>query len=192
MNRAYSLLTIKSFDDDRREFDGLATTPSPDRLGDVVEPAGAKFTLPIPLLWQHDAAQPIGEVFSARPRKDGIPIKGRIFKATESRTLMERLDEAWESIKIKLVRGLSIGFNPLEVEDIKSNGWRAYRFVSWEWLELSAVTIPANADASIQVVKSIDAEWLVASDQRRGIVRLSRDDMRRGCRPQRPGVVFLD
>ena len=189
MNHAHSLLTIKAMDEERREFEGVASTPTPDRMGDIVEPDGAEFKLPIPLLWQHDAAQPIGEVFAARPRKDGIPIKGRIFKASQSQALIDRLEEAWESIKIKLVRGLSIGFVPLESAQIKDTF--SFRFTKWEWLELSAVTIPANAEATIQVVKSMDEPWRIASDQRRGIVRLDADDLRRARRPIKPGVVYL-
>jgi hypothetical protein len=53
-----------------------------------------------------------------------------------------------------LVRGLSIGFQPLEHARIE--GTYGYRFMKWLWLELSAVTIPANADASIQTIKSLD------------------------------------
>ena len=54
MNRAYSLLTLKAVDEDARIITGMATTPTPDRLQDVVEPRGAQFKLPIPFLWQHD------------------------------------------------------------------------------------------------------------------------------------------
>jgi hypothetical protein len=35
MNRAYSILEIKSLDADLRMLKGWATTPTPDRLGDV-------------------------------------------------------------------------------------------------------------------------------------------------------------
>ena len=182
MRRAYSLLEMKSFNDETREFSGIATTPTPDRMGDVVEPMGAKFNLPIPLLWQHDASKPIGEVFEARASKTGIAIKGRVFTATQSRTLMDRLDEAYESMKLKLVRGLSIGFSPRAEEAIKGG----YRFKEWDWLELSAVTIPANSEASIQYVKSIDRQQRAASGQREGVVYLGH---RRDS--QKEGVVYI-
>ena len=184
MRRAYSLLEMKSFDDESREFSGIASTPSPDRMGDVVEPLGAQFKLPIPLLWQHDATKPIGEVFEAKATKSGIVIRGRVFEAKQSMTLRERLAEAWESMKLGLVRGLSIGFTPTEEEPIKSG----YRFTKWNWLELSAVTIPANADASIQYVKSLDRELRAASGQRAGVVFLDENHRR----ASRKGVVYLD
>ena len=35
MNRAYSILSVKAVDDDRRVISGMATTPAVDRVGDV-------------------------------------------------------------------------------------------------------------------------------------------------------------
>jgi hypothetical protein len=43
MNRAYSILTVKAVEEDQRIIRGMATTPSPDRVGDIVEPLGVKF-----------------------------------------------------------------------------------------------------------------------------------------------------
>ncbi len=159
MNRAYAVLELKAVDADRRTFSGIATTPSTDRLGDIVDPKGAKFKLPIPLLWQHDGRQPIGWVTKARVSAKGIEIDGEIADVPEDGKLKERLAEAWQTIKAKLVRGLSIGFTPLKdgIEPINpKEPWGAMKFTAWEWLELSAVTIPANQDASIQSIKSID------------------------------------
>ena len=44
-NRAFSLLEIKRVDEDARQITGIATTPTADRMNDVVEPMGAQFTL---------------------------------------------------------------------------------------------------------------------------------------------------
>ena len=60
INRAYSILDIKSIDNDQRIIEGIASTPTADRVGDVVVSTGAKFSLPMPLLWQHDSKSPIG------------------------------------------------------------------------------------------------------------------------------------
>ena len=51
--RGHAILTVKSVDDEKRVITGVASTPTPDRVGDIVEPLGAKFALPMPLLWQH-------------------------------------------------------------------------------------------------------------------------------------------
>lgn len=185
MKRAFSKITIKNFNDETREFSGIATTPTPDRYGDIVEPKGAVFSLPVPFLWQHQHDQPIGEITSAKVHKNGIDISGRVMTASDSKTLIERLDEAWESMKIGLVRGLSIGFSSLEEAQIKDS-W-SYRFIKWEWLELSAVTIPANAEATLANIKSMDQRLRVASGQRKNAVYLDGNP-RRVCRP---GAVYL-
>lgn len=161
LERAYSLLEIKAVDEDKREITGIATTPTPDRMGDIVEPKGAEFKLPIPLLWQHDSTQPIGEVTQAKVTKDGIEVKAKIAKIDEPGKLKDRLDEAWQSIKHGLVRGFSIGFKPIESSLIEET-W-SMRFIKWLWLELSCVTIPAQAEASIQTIKSIDTKAQAAS-----------------------------
>ena len=174
MNRAYSLFEIKTFDDDKREIEGIATTPTPDRVGDIVEPKGAAFKLPLPLLWQHNSSQPIGSVTHAKVTSDGITIKAKLAKIDEPGTLKDRLDEAWQSLKHGLVRGLSIGFKPLESAQIKETF--SLRFTSWEWLELSAVTIPANSEASISVIKSLDTEQRAASGHTHRVVTLIPSD----------------
>jgi len=165
MKRAYSLLTIKQFDDEKRIITGMATTPTPDRIGDIVEPAGAQFALPIPLLWQHDASKPIGHVTSAKVTKSGIEIVAQLQQLAEPGVLKDRLDEAWQSIKLGLVAGLSIGFKELEFERIKSASF-SVRFLKWLWLELSAVTVPANGEATITSIKSIDSAQRAASGQK--------------------------
>jgi HK97 family phage major capsid protein/HK97 family phage prohead protease len=146
LNRAYALLDIKSVEDDARVITGIATTPTADRLGDVVDPKGAQFRLPLPLLWQHDAKSPIGNVTAARVTDAGIEITAQIAKGVSA-----EIDRAWSLIKAGLVRGLSIGFKGLEAEPIK--GTYGVTFKAWEWLELSAVTIPANHEATIVSIK---------------------------------------
>ncbi len=160
MNRAYAVLDIKSMDDDLRIIEGVASTPTADRMGDIVDPMGAKFSLPMPLLWQHQASKPIGEVYFAKATKAGIPFKARIAKTDEPGTLKDRLDEAWQSIKLGLVRAVSIGFKSLKYSIMDDGG---YEFSEWEWLELSAVTIPANAEATITSIRSFDLEQRAAS-----------------------------
>jgi HK97 family phage prohead protease len=166
LHRAYSLLNVKGIDEEKREITGMATTPTPDRYGDIVEPKGAEFDLPIPLLWQHDSDQPVGHVLAAKVTRDGIEVRAKFAKIDEPGRLKDRLDEAWQSVKSGLIRGLSIGFRSLEHSIIKETG--AFHFLKWSWLELSAVTIPANAEASIQTIKTIDIDARAAFGQKRG------------------------
>src|SRR5215831_15654178 len=158
LNRAYSLLEIKRADEEPRTIIGTATTPTPDRMDDVVEPTGAQFRLPIPLLWQHDSKAPIGQVTHAKVSANDIDIVAQIAKG-----VTDKIDEAWKLIKAGLVSGLSIGFKPIKVEPIKDS--LGIRYTKWDFLELSAVTIPANSECTIATIKSIDTAQRAASGE---------------------------
>lgn len=177
MQRAYSLIEVKSIDDDMRVIDGMSTTPTPDRVGDIVEPMGAKFNLPLPLLWQHRSDTPVGHVEVAKATKDGISFRARFAKIAEPGELKDSIDKAWQAVKAGLVRGVSIGFSALEHDFMKEGG---VRFKQWEWLELSLVTIPANSEATIHTIKSIDTDLRAAS----GKAQNGRSD-----RPHLPGAA---
>lgn len=161
MKYAYSILETKNFDedDDKVTVKGIASTPSPDRHLDIVEPSGAKFETPMPLLWQHDHTKPVGHVVFAEPNDEGIPFVAEIPKVSESGILKDRIDEAIQSLKYKLVAAVSIGFNSDDYDVMKNGG---FRFNTWDWLELSLVTIPANPEAKISLVKQLDRKTLAA------------------------------
>jgi HK97 family phage major capsid protein len=163
--RAYSVLTVKSItqNGEERIIEGVASTPAPDRVNDIVDPLGAKYTLPLPLLFHHHAEQPIGQVDYAGPTKDGISFRARIFKVAEPGEFKNLVDKAWHMIKAG-VRGVSIGFKTLESVALKNGG---YRIKSWDWYELSLVTIPANAQATILNIKAFDRQPPAAPGQSR-------------------------
>lgn len=152
--RAYSVLEIKSVNDDQRVISGLATSPVPDRAGDVVEPLGVKFQNPLPLLWQHQHDKPIGHVVFDKPTKRGITFTATLPKIEEAGPLKDLVDMAWQVIKAKLVRGVSIGFKSLKHAYIDGGG---VHFQESEVYELSAVTIPMHQLATIQNVKALDS-----------------------------------
>ncbi len=158
--RAHSLFELKSVDAEQRVIEGIASTPTPDRGGDVMMPEGAQFTLPMPLRFEHKL--PIGEVFAATVKSDGIHIRARVSTVDPDapQHLKDRLEEAWHSIKANppLARGLSIGWGPIESEPIK--GTRFTRYVKWVWGETSVVNIPMNAEATIRAVKNFDVAAL--------------------------------
>lgn len=162
MNRAWSTLQLKAVDDagGKRRFTGIASTIKTDRMDDVVLPAGAKYKLPIPFLWQHNSREPVGWITAVRVGAKQIEVDGEIHDEATPGKLKDRLDECWQMLKAKLVRGLSIGFNALKSAHIE--GTYGYEIQEWDWLELSAVTIAANADCSITAIKSIDQEQRAA------------------------------
>lgn len=183
--RAYSIFEVKDLSEDQRIITGIASTPSVDRMDDVVMPLGMQAKFPVPLLWQHDSRQPIGHVMAAKATKDGITVTCQFVKVDEPPSLKDDLDRAWAMVKSGLVRAFSIGFNPLESMDIEGTWGR--KFTAWELLELSCVTIPANADCSIQTIKSFDREQRAALGltRRSGVVRLSDLPGASGIKPRR-------
>ena len=108
MDRAYSLLEIKSVAPAGRRFSGIASTPELDRQGESVDPAGITFGESIPLLFHHDPKQPIGRVTLTRT-PEGIAFEATLPELDEAGPLKTRVDEAWQSIKAGLFTGVSIG-----------------------------------------------------------------------------------
>jgi HK97 family phage prohead protease len=167
IQRAYSLIEVKAVEEDGEHyfFRGTATTPTPDRMKDVLDPFGARFASVIPLLWQHDAVKPVGLTTLGTPTKKGIPFDSRIPIVKEAGALKDRIDEAVQSVRYKLVAAVSVGFRVLNdaVERLKDGG---LLFKEYEIMELSLVTIPAQAEATISYIKSIDREQLAASGRK--------------------------
>jgi HK97 family phage prohead protease len=154
MDRAYSIVNIKEVDEERRVIRGIATTPSVDRVGDIVEPGGVRVASDIPLFLYHDSKQTVGRARLGKGSKTGIPFEASLPHVKEAGRLKDRVDEAWQMLKYRLITGVSIGFNVLNenYERMKDGG---LRFLETEILELSLVPIPANADATITSIKSI-------------------------------------
>ena len=128
-----------------------------DSYGEIVAPGAFADSLatikasgdPLPALWQHQSGQPIGGydvlVEDARGLKvEGFLLKDHIVKAAEAYQLMKR----------RIVKGLSIGYYVLE--DSWNEKDRVRTLTKLDLQEISIVTFPANADAQVDNVKSID------------------------------------
>lgn len=158
----HAVLHVKAADGPTRRISGTATTASPDRSGDIVDPGGATFTNPIPLLWHHDKERPIGIATLRTPTRDGIRFDATIPTVDQPGPLRDRIDDAWQSIKAGLITGVSVGYRVLDggLEILKSGG---RRFTRTEICEVSLVTVPANMHATIDVIKSLDSAFLAAT-----------------------------
>lgn len=155
MNKAMIDIGVKSLDDDARTLEGWATRAEEDRMGDVVMPKGAVFKLPLPFLLDHDRTKAVGHVDKVEVTDKGIKFWASIKKIAEAGEVKDMCDAAWSLIKNGLRSSVSIGFRALDAEQIPNS--YGVLFKRWEWLELSAVTVPALASASITRVKSFDA-----------------------------------
>ncbi|MGF6481937.1 HK97 family phage prohead protease [Paraburkholderia sp. JPY419] len=157
---AQSLLVVnRSFEEaEQRIIEGIASTPTPDRYGDSIVPEGCVFATPLPLLVAHNARDIVGAVVLGAASVAGITFRATVAKLAEAGPLKSLVDDTWQSVKSGLLRHVSVGFRPLDVEDLP-DGHKRYR--KWEWLELSLVSIPANPDARIEHVRGHSAAELV-------------------------------
>lgn len=171
--RAYAAFEVKALEADRRTFSGWATTPSLDRVGDRINPLGARFAKSIPLLHGHSHSAPIGTATFGKPTAKGIPFDAEIPVVSEEYgSLKDRVDTAWGEVKFGMVRAVSIGFRALKYSFTDTG----VDYEEVEIYELSTVAIPALPDAVITAVKSMSG---LSADMVREIKRFDR--LPRGC-----------
>lgn len=116
-----------------RRLRGIASTPQVDRQNEVVVPGGAQYNLPLPCLWAHKHAEPLGVVESIEARADGLHITallGNSAKANEAMELVAMGGLSW-----------SIGFISIASEPLPGGGRKHTRF---ELVEISLVAVPAG------------------------------------------------
>ena len=182
ITRAWSTLEIKKVGNaEARTIKGTASTPTTDRMGDIVEPLGMEFKNPIPLIWQHKHAEPLGLVYLDQPTAKGVTFSAMFAEPKEPGALKSRIDDAWQAVNLGLVRGVSIGFRTLELNFMDDGG---IRFVKTEVVELSLVTIPANAEATITQIKTLDDAALAATGNKSDARKLPGDSGEQQRKPE--------
>lgn len=133
------------------EFIGMASVFGVlDSQGDVVEKGAFSRSLKergvtVPLLWQHQQSEPIG-VGNLRETDRGLEIVGKL--ALD----VAKAREAYSLLKLKALRGLSIGFKV--VRHAWDAGRSARRLAEVKLYEVSLVTFPANELATVESVKN--------------------------------------
>lgn len=156
IHRAYSVVEMKRLGEqaDSLTIEGIASTPTPDRAGDVINPMGAKFSLPMPLLHGHKLDLPVGKVVYAAPTARGIPFTARIPRIKTPGKLKDRVDEAIHCLEQGLIAAVSVGFTAManKTKRLASGGTE---YLEWNWHELSICTVPMNSEAVIHTVKSL-------------------------------------
>lgn len=148
--------TFKAVKDDGT-FEGYASVfGNTDSYRDVVMPGAfadslvewaAQDAMP-PILWQHYPDKPIGATTSIAEDGKGLVVAGQLLIKD-----VQQSREAFAFAKAKVVRGLSIGYDPVEEEyDGKTNVNQLIKVDLWEY---SFATFPANTEATITQVKSL-------------------------------------
>lgn len=142
---------------DTREF--VLSAPAPDRVGDVIERDAWRLENfqrnPI-CLWAHDHTAPVGAWTNVRAAADGA-LLGTLNLAAAGTSRI--VDTVRSLVDQGIIKAASVGFRPLKAEPIKGSAF-ARRFTEVELLEVSLVSVPANAQA-LAVAKSFglnDAE----------------------------------
>jgi len=122
-----------------------------DSQGDRVRRGAFRTSLtqrqtPVKLLWQHQWEQPIGVIEQIYEDAHGLYVEGRlILEVAQAR-------EAHALLKEGAVRGMSIGYQVKQSRRDPDSGVR--ELLAVELWEISLVTLPANAQANVTVVKA--------------------------------------
>ena len=154
MERIVLGFELKSLDDEGRGTGYLSVYGNEDSYGDVVESGAFVKTCsersadnPLPFLWQHDSAEPIG-IYT---RLDPLDDHG-LYTEFHYAMGVQRAREAFQLAKMRACKGQSIGYTTLQDEMDRSSGTRRLKELRlWEG---SQVTFPANDLADISGVKA--------------------------------------
>jgi len=147
MDTLYTKADIKIKADD--SFTAVASSEVEDRQGEVVKQAGwslKNFKENPILLWMHEHDKPIGKAERVWLDKTGkspvLKFKGMISTATEyGRAAKQLMEEG-------ILKTFSVGFRALEME--------GNQITKAELFEISLVSVPANPEARLLAVKSLE------------------------------------
>lgn len=166
---------IRSINEKDRTIEFVSSTEAVDRYGDVIRVAGwqtdAYQKNPV-FLWAHRSGdQPIGRTVELHVESKPPALVQKVQFADKD--TYEFADTIFNLYKKGFLRGVSVGFRPLDqpnpILDDATGAQTGHEFVSQELLELSAVPIPANAEAlargiSTGEISALDAKKLFVKD----------------------------
>ena len=153
------LLTLKKSltaeikaDTDERTLTAIASTSNPDRDHDVLPSDGwnlKNFKKNPVMLYGHDSRDlPVATVTDIKQDGEKLVFKARFPKPG----IHDFADKVYELYKDGILRAFSVRFSS---KDYEKNDYGGLTFKKSELLEISAVTIPANAEALVQQVKQL-------------------------------------
>jgi HK97 family phage prohead protease len=150
-------------------FEGYASTfNNVDNGFDMVVPGAFTKSLQerpanrVKMLWQHDAAQPIGVWNYISEDNKGLYVKGRVLREVQKGA------EAFALMKEGVIDSMSIGYRTLE-SDYTRDGVRQLKELGL--MEVSLVTFPMNEQAVVTGLKEFDPREMEASLREAGLSR---------------------
>jgi uncharacterized protein len=138
------------------EFEGYASIfNNVDQGGDIVLPGAFADCLKrqkraLPLLWQHDAANPIGLCSSLQEDEKGLRLSGQLL--VEDDPLARR---AHAHLKAGSISGLSIGYRVIPGGTDMDTARNVRLLKKLDLVEVSVVTMPMNDRARVSRIKSL-------------------------------------
>lgn len=124
-----------------------------DRMGDIIAADGwqlANFKKNPIALFGHNSGFIVGGWSNLRV--EGKQLRGKLELMPP---VSERLQEVHAAVNAGVLRAVSVGFRPVEVEQIEGSKVGGLRFTKSELVECSLVAVPANPNA-LQVAKSLN------------------------------------
>jgi len=155
MNKTIELISsIKAAENDSGELiiEGLANTTDKDRQGDIVSKdawaRGISNYLKNPIILAfHDHSKPVGKMIDHKVLPNGLSITAKISSAAS---------EIYQLIQDGVLSAFSVGFQILDAEYEPDTD--AFIIKDLELMEISVVSVPANADALFSIRKSLTDE----------------------------------
>ena len=161
-------MEVKELNEADRTFWAFASTPETDRAKERVTTDAMRRALdgymvnPV-ITWQHDTDRPVGTALDGKVSKQGTQLLVFISDKTEAAR------DAWGLVQDRVIRSMSIGFNPYSrgnkvAKDDPADFEQTGDELAWtniEWLETGLVTIPCNRGAIIPFAKGlgIETDW---------------------------------
>ncbi len=125
----------------------------PDTGGDIVRKGAFAGAVPVPLLWQHDAREPIGFVETLSEDNRGLRVVARVVASG-------RGGDAAALVRARAIDGLSFGYRVKAGRPNSSAMGRGRELARLELIEVSLVTFPMQPLARILGFSSLAEETL--------------------------------
>lgn len=118
----------------------VVSSQKPNAHGNAYYAKGCRVTLPLPLLWNHETARPIGKVYALEVHDYELRFSAEIMNGGD----IWWVEQVWEAIASRSARGVSMfAKNRNPASDVQP-------LTNWTMDEISVVETPADPHARIQ------------------------------------------
>jgi HK97 family phage prohead protease len=137
-----TVVRIDTINEEERTIEFVASTEAVDSYRTILRQNWdlQRFGSNPVVLYNHDPGCPLG---TAETRIEDKQLIAKVRFATGDK----EIDEVWNLVKQKVIRGMSVGFRPLSRKVETINGMEVMVFDKSELYELSITTQPSNAEA---------------------------------------------